>query len=242
MKEIARIKTGITGIDTMLYGGVPEQSQVLIAGGPGAGKTMLCFNILYNIAKSGTNAAFITFDEQPAAVIRNAEQAFSDLTDIDQLIADKKLVVDGTASSLRITTEVTDTMYSFGTIVSDLEGIIRSNDAKVAVVDSISLLKLMLGDPAVYYKAILALVSNLRRMGVTAFLTVELESQELKNLKFSQDSIIFDGMFTMYQNAHEESRTLEMEIIKMRGSNHSRARTPYGITPQGFKTFATADR
>ncbi len=237
MSDIVRVKTGIPGIDTMLCGGVPEQSQMLITGGPGAGKTLLTFNILYNVAKAGTNAAFITFDEQPAAVIRNAKQTFSALPDIDALIADKKIIVDGTASALRITTEATDTMYSFGNIVSDLEGIIKSNDAKVVVIDSISLLKLMLGNPFMYYKSMLALVSNLKRIGVTSFLTTELQSTERKNLRFSPEYFIFDGILAMYQSEAEERRVLTMEIIKMRGSDHSLALAPYEITPQGFRIF-----
>ncbi len=237
MEEIVRIKTGIQGIDTMLYGGVPELSQVLITGGPGAGKTLLTFNILYNIAKAGINTAFITFDEQPAMVIRNAKQTFSELTDIDQLIADKKIVVDGTASALRITTEQTDNMYSFGNIVSDLEGIIKSNDAKVVAIDSIALLKMMLGDPFMYYKSMVALVSNLKRIGVTAFLTTELDSTERKNLRFGQEYFIFDGILAMYQNESEERRVLTMEVIKMRGTNHSLVLAPYEITPQGFRIF-----
>jgi KaiC/GvpD/RAD55 family RecA-like ATPase len=237
MNGVDRVKTGIAGIDTMLYGGVPDQSQTLIAGGPGSGKTLLAFNILYNAAEAGTNAAFITFDEQPEAVIKNAKEAFPDLTDIDALIDSRKLIVDGTASALRITTETTDTMYSFGNIVSDLEGMIKSNDAKVVAIDSISLLKLMLGNPFVYYKSMLALVSNLKRIGVTTFLTTELRSTDRKNLRFSPEYFIFDGILAMYQSGEEERRVLTMEIIKMRGSNHSLTLSPYEITSAGFRIF-----
>ena len=238
MDGMERVKTGISGIDTMLYGGVPAQSQILIMGGPGSGKTLLTFNILYNIAKSGTNTAFITFDEQPETVIRNAKETFSELTDIDSLVETKKLIVDGTASAARMLTEsTTDTMYSFGNIVSDLEGMIKSNDAKVVVIDSISLLKLMLDNEFTYYKSLLALVSNLKRIGVTTFLTTELRSLERKNLRFSPEFFIFDGIIAMYQGEEEARRVLTMEVLKMRGSNHSRMLTPYEIVTKGFRIF-----
>lgn len=242
MNGMNRVKTGVPGIDTMLYGGVPELNQTLIAGGPGAGKTLLAFDIMYNVAKSGTNAAFITFDEQPNAVINNAKEAFSELTDIDDIIADKKLVVDGTASALRIMTESADNMYSFGTILSDMEGIIKSNNAKVVAIDSIALLKLMLDNPPMYYKSMLALVANLKRNGVTAFLTTEMRSTERKNMRFGPEYLIFDGIMTMYQDEEEERRVLTMEVIKMRGSNHSRTLTPYEITPRGFRIFTVEEQ
>lgn len=237
MNGIPRIKTGIPGLDSMFFGGVPEQSQVLVSGGPGAGKTLLSFNILYNCAKAGLPAAFITFEEQPEAVIKNAKETFAELSDIDSLVNDKKLVVDGTASALRIVSDTSNPMYSFGNIVSDIEGIIRSNDAKVVAIDSISLLKLMLGDPFTYYKSMIALVSNLKRLNVTTFLTTELYSTERKKLRFSPEYFIFDGILAMYQGGEEEKRVLTMEVLKMRGSNHSLTLAPYEITSQGFRVF-----
>ena len=47
------IKTGIEGLDDLIGGGIPFANQVVLAGGPGAGKTLLSFEILYRNAKVG---------------------------------------------------------------------------------------------------------------------------------------------------------------------------------------------
>ena len=60
---INRIKTGIAGLDQMLYGGLPEGTQNLIMGSVGTGKSLLAFNILYNNAKLGAPCTFITVDQ-----------------------------------------------------------------------------------------------------------------------------------------------------------------------------------
>ena len=59
------IKTGVTGLDAMLYGGIPEKNQVLLAGGPGTGKTLLSFEYLYRNAKAGNTSLFFALEEDP---------------------------------------------------------------------------------------------------------------------------------------------------------------------------------
>jgi len=67
-------------------------------------------------------------------------------------------------------------------------------------------------------------------MGVTSILTAELSSPERAKLEFRSEFFIFDGIIIMYQVGEEEKRKLAMEVIKMRGNNHSFVTTPYEIT------------
>ncbi|MDE1868824.1 MAG: hypothetical protein KGH60_02555 [Candidatus Micrarchaeota archaeon] len=232
-----RVKTGITGLDAMLGGGIPSTDQIIIAGGPGAGKTLISFEILYHNAKAGIPTAFIALEEQPNTVVKNAKQAFPEFTDIDDLINSKLLFVDGEDPASKITPSSDSQTYSFGNVVSEIEGIIKVNNAKVVVIDSISLLKLMLPDKLIYRKSMIALVSNLRRLGVTTILTSEISSYERSRLKFNEEFFIFDGLVTMYQTGEEDKRVFALEIVKLRGSAHSKALSPYDITSQGFRIF-----
>lgn len=232
-----RVKTGITGLDAMLNGGIPYADQIIIAGGPGAGKTLLAFEILYHNAKAGVPTAFIALEEQPETVVKNAKQAFPDFSDIDDLVSSKMLFVDGEDPASKITPSSDSSAYSFGNVVSEIEGLIKVNNAKVVVIDSISLLKLMLPDKLVYRKSMIALVSNLRRLGVTTILTSEISSYERDRLRFNEEFFIFDGLVTMYQTGEEDKRVFAMEVVKLRGSAHSKALSPYDITPQGFRIF-----
>ena len=69
-------------------------------------------------------------------------------------------------------------------------------------------------------------------------MTAEMPSSERKDLKFSQEFFIFDGILAMYQMGEADKRTLGMEIVKMRGSNHSWSLVPYEITSGGFKVYS----
>ena len=50
-RQIKIAKTGITGLDEILNGGFVRPSTLLIAGGPGVGKTTFAVQSLFNAAK-----------------------------------------------------------------------------------------------------------------------------------------------------------------------------------------------
>ncbi|MFP3215213.1 MAG: ATPase domain-containing protein [Candidatus Micrarchaeota archaeon] len=236
------VKTGIDGLDALLYGGIPELNQIVVAGGPGAGKTLLSFEFLYKNAKMGNPGVFFALEETANKIIENAKSAFSTFDDIDELIDKGLLTINSEDPASHLQQAEGSTNYEFGRIISDIEAIISSAKATRVVIDSISLLDLLVSDPLTYRRSMLALVSNLRRMGVTSILTAELNSPERAKLEFKSEFFIFDGIIIMYQVGEEEKRKLAMEVIKMRGNNHSFVTTPYEITPKGFKVYAAEEQ
>jgi circadian clock protein KaiC len=235
-----KVKTGIEGLDAMLFGGIPEGSQVIVAGGPGAGKTLLSFEYAYRNAKAGVTSLFLALEEDPDRVLENAKNAFSDIKDIDALVKSRKLVVDGEDPTIILHESSTESgsQYEFGKIVSEIESIVVSTKAKRLVIDSLSVLDLLVNDPVVYRRSMLTLVNNLRKLGVTTLLTAEMSTPEREKLEFKSEFFIFDGMIVMYERGEEEKRMLGMEVIKMRGTKHSFLTTPYEITSEGINVVS----
>ena len=240
---VGRVKTGISGIDKMLYGGVPEKSQVLITGGPGAGKTMFSFEYLYRNAKMGNTGIFFAFEEDPDRVLENVKSAFTELTDIDDVVRDGKLVFDAETPIINAldASEIGHSSYEFGNVMTNIESKIRELNATRVVIDSISVFDIMIRDAALYRKYMLALITNLRRLGVTSLMTIEMESPDRDKLIFKPEYFIFDGIIALYQTGEETKRLLASEVLKIRGSRHSFVTTPYDITPSGFMVFAAED-
>jgi circadian clock protein KaiC len=232
-----KIATGIEGLDEILFGGIPVKDQVIVAGGPGSGKTLLGFEILYRNAKKGIPGVLITLEENPDNVLKNAKEAFADFNDIDALISKNMLTISGEETARRLLNDDGTSTYTFGNMVADIEEMIKRVGAKLIVVDSISLFKLVLGDDLKYRRSMLALTSNLKRLGVTSLLIAETPSSERSDLRFEPEYFIFDGILIMYQSGEGYKRTLTAEVVKMRGSDHSWALTPYEMTPSGFRMF-----
>ncbi|MCL5413510.1 MAG: hypothetical protein M1569_03865 [Candidatus Marsarchaeota archaeon] len=226
------VSTGVAGLDAMLYGGIPKNNQVIVAGGPGTGKTLLSFEFLYRNAKVGNRSIFFSLEEDPERVIDHAKSAFHNLRDIDRLIEDRKLVVSG--MDIAGGTFKEDQAFGFGKVVAGIEKEIEESKAVLAVLDSSSALELMVNDPAVYRRSMWALVANLRRLGVTSVFTSEIRSTGRNSLEFRHEHFIFDGMLVLYQSIKGAKRTQLLEVIKMRGHRHSFATAPYEIMPGGF--------
>ena len=236
-----RLRTGIDGLDNITSGGVPLGNQVIIAGGPGCGKTLLSMQIAYSSAKNGIPSSFITLEETQASVLENFKTAFPEFGDIDDLISKKMIVLAGDETAAKIQGGNDSQSYAFSNVLSDIEDILKINSSKCVVLDSISLLKLMLGDLLIYRKSMFALATNLKRLGVTGFLTMEMHSTNRQEMSFSPEFFIFDGTIIMYQNIEENKRVYGMEILKMRGSDHSLSVAPYEITRRGFKIFTISE-
>jgi circadian clock protein KaiC len=73
--QIARLATGVPGLDSVLGGGLPEYSFNLIAGGPGSGKTTLAHQITFATASAERPALYFTIlGEPPLKMLRYQQQ------------------------------------------------------------------------------------------------------------------------------------------------------------------------
>ncbi|HQM67594.1 MAG TPA: ATPase domain-containing protein, partial [Methanomassiliicoccales archaeon] len=58
-----RVRTGIDGLDEMLYGGIPKGSTVVVMGSFGTGKIILGLQFLNQGLAEGEKGVFITLEE-----------------------------------------------------------------------------------------------------------------------------------------------------------------------------------
>ena len=58
------IKTGIGGLDDLLGRGMPVGSNVLLVGGPGSGKTLMCLQMGSYLAGQGKKCLYVTLVEE----------------------------------------------------------------------------------------------------------------------------------------------------------------------------------
>ncbi|MCX6814368.1 MAG: AAA family ATPase, partial [Candidatus Aenigmarchaeota archaeon] len=65
------IKTGIKGFDGLFERGIPKGNSVLIAGGTGSGKTIMCLQILADAARRGEKCLYMSFEESEERLRRH---------------------------------------------------------------------------------------------------------------------------------------------------------------------------
>jgi circadian clock protein KaiC len=72
--EDKRVGTGIEWLDGMLQGGYPQGSVTLVAGTPGSGKTIVCFQYINAGIKNGEKCLFLTSDERINNLVSQAKK------------------------------------------------------------------------------------------------------------------------------------------------------------------------
>jgi circadian clock protein KaiC len=71
--ESGLIQTGISGLDTILRGGIPSGNVILLEGAAGTGKTLFGMEFIYRGAVDHDEPGIIvTFEVSPQKLIRDA--------------------------------------------------------------------------------------------------------------------------------------------------------------------------
>jgi circadian clock protein KaiC len=70
--KFQRVPTGVDGLDNIIGGGFPIKSITLVSGPPGGGKSIFCFQFLYEGIKNGERCLFLTLDKKVEGILIQA--------------------------------------------------------------------------------------------------------------------------------------------------------------------------
>jgi len=218
-----RAKTGIPGLDEMLHGGFIPGSAVLVQGAPGTGKTTLGLQFLYHgITQEDEPGLFITFEEFPQTIYRDALSLGWDLQQLEEA---KKLRLIFTSPRIFLP--------SLEIPTSPLNRAIMERGVKRVVLDSITHFTRLTVNPIELRKIYTTVVNGLKREGVTTLLTGEEGTAGFRHtaggLAFLVDTIILTR-YVEIASAMERA----IMVIKMRGSSHDKAIRRFEIRRGGI--------
>lgn len=87
-----RITTGLKKLDGILSGGFPENSVILLSGGPGTGKTLFALKFLLEGAKKGEKCCYVSLCES-GEELSKASESITALHDVKKYLG-KNLVIE----------------------------------------------------------------------------------------------------------------------------------------------------
>ncbi len=223
MVEPIRTKTGVPGLDEILYGGIPQNNLVVISGDPGSGKTGLVIEYLYNgVIKYNEPGLYISLEESAEDIIGFAELFGWDI----RALINKKL--------LNI---ITIELYDFDKLKNTIEDEAKRLGAKRLVIDPGVVFRLYFDRELDARKRILSLGRMLKRIGCTAIITNEISLEKSSSL-FGLEEYVADGVILLYHTKLEDRFIRSIGILKMRGTKISEKLHPIRITSTGVKVLA----
>jgi KaiC/GvpD/RAD55 family RecA-like ATPase len=72
--NMERVKTGVEGLDRIIEGGFPKNSITLVSGPPGGGKSIFCFQFLWEGVNNGEKCLFLTLDKKSEGLLLQAKE------------------------------------------------------------------------------------------------------------------------------------------------------------------------
>jgi circadian clock protein KaiC len=226
VEEDLRVKTGIVELDEMLRGGFMPGDAVMLAGSAGTGKTTLALQYLVNGVKLGEHGIYVTFEELPDQIYRDARNFGWDLRKMEE--EDKFRII---CTSPNLVLESGDD--------SLLDDVIREIQPSRLVIDSLSHLEMFVKKEAMRMEAY-RVVRHLKTRGVSSLLLWE--SPQVSGASFSVSdvglSFLVDCIIALKPVEIESSIRKALLILKMRGSDHDKRLREYDITSRGIEVSA----
>jgi circadian clock protein KaiC len=214
--------TGDRAFDTILGGGLPSRSVVLIAGEPGAGKTVLTHQLLFNAARTGKKCVYLTTLAEPAIKVMQYMQMFDFF---DERMIGSNLVLKDLGSELR--------RGAKGALES-IERIVVEHEPTFIAIDSFKALAEVLRAESQTRSQLYDLAVQFAGWGATALLVGEYSREEIRTLP---EFGIADGIIRLGSERQELSTVREVEVLKLRGAAHRGGVHFFDISKAGVAFF-----
>lgn len=224
---INRLATGVSGLDEVLGGGLPEFSFNLIAGQPGSGKTTLAHQMMFALATPERPALYLTvLGEPPLKMLRYQQQFdFFDETQLNHAVHFVNLGDDTLAGDLdkvlkRIVAEVEARSPAF-VFIDSFRSVVLAGASGGDRPNDLQLFLQQLGMLMTSWQA-------------TTFLIGEYFTETDANPVFT----VADGLIWLRQSVQRNSMVRKLEIMKMRGQPTVPGLHTFRIGPDGVRVFA----
>lgn len=221
-----RVHVGAEGVDAMLGGGLLPGSMVLVRGAPGTGKTSLALQyLIYGVKKQKEDGLFISFEEFPSSLYRDAESLGWDLRELE----DEGLHLLFTSPEVFLA--------SLDLPDSHLNRLIHEANIKRVVLDSVSHFKRLTDDVDKLRRLYTIMANGLRREGLTAMLLGEESRSDYQVALKGGLSFIVDTIILLRYVEIESTMQRAILVLKMRGSDHFKEIRRYEIGEGGLKVL-----
>ena len=224
------IKTGTPGLDQVLKGGLRKNSNILVTGAPGTGKTLLALQFIYYGAKDyNENGIFISTEEGLEVLNQSANNLGMNLASM--VNSGKVFFIQKSIATLK---------GGLASIKGLLDAI-KKNNVKRVVLDSLIFFEYLYprfdGNRMEFRRQVLIFMQQMKKAGVT-FLTVSERSvTDFDRLTYDMMDFVFEGIILLSRIRKGSYFERVLTVAKIRGQDHSLDVYPVAIGPDGLKVL-----
>jgi len=226
----ARASTGITGLDNILAGGLPQHHLYLVEGTPGSGKTTLGLQFLLQGQAVGQRGLYITLSETSDELHQVAASHGWSLDGIDvyDLVSDEGLSEQAEQSILH------PSEFELGETTREVMAMVQERKPARIVFDSLSEMRLLAQSPLRYRRQLLALKRFFANRGCTVLLLDD-KSSAAGDVHLHS---LAHGVINLEQNPNAygpDKRRLR--VVKLRGVKFREGEHDFNLERGGLNVF-----
>ena len=224
--------TGIEGLDSILGGGIPRNNTILLTGNCGTGKTSLSLEFLLHGAVGGENGLYLSvtepfeklianmipYDFFRRELIKNGKLTFIDISAIYNRLGFKRDKMS---------------LEDVDLLVVALGDLTRETKARRLVIDSITSIAYQLDTQEKLRNLMLGLSKMLSGLGTTSLVISEMTAADASYSKYGVEEAVADGVILMGNMERNGDLLRTLQVIKMRGTSHSRAKYVLDLSTAG---------
>jgi len=225
--EDRRVGTGIEGLDGLLQGGYPQGSVTLVAGTPGTGKTIVCYQYINTGINNKEKCLYLTSDERISNLISQAKKFGFDFDAAMQSGQLKIMYLDLEKCTVHkeMETEIREGKYSRVVLdsltpLSEMPVWVVSRGSEIIPTDN------LMGSAPIPLDSVQATRMHVRRIlsvleedDCTALVTSEIAEGSRNLSRDSVSEFLVDGILVLDLDPSMDRRKLT--IRKMRGTKHT---------------------
>jgi len=223
-------KTGIDGLDDILNGGIVKNSTTLVSGNPGAGKSILGLQYIYNgVEMFDEDGIFLTFEESAEDLRQAAESIGFD--NWQQYVDEGRITVYDKQVLLR--------ENDFSSSLELLLGELDDDNYERLVLDSLTMFKLFFDTEREQRTYLLKFTDILADNELTTLMTNE-QGQIFPETEINLENFLTDGNIYLIQTPTDSGVSRYVWVAKMRKQNIETDIFPMEITDGGITVHHNA--
>jgi circadian clock protein KaiC len=202
------VKTGITGLDEVLHGGIPRNNNLIVEGPPGSGKTTFGLGFIYHGALDYDEpGAIVSFELDPAKLLRDAA-GFN--WDLQGMIDQGKIKIIQTSPAVLLS----EFRSEDGAFAASLVAM----GAKRLLIDGLTPLRLYAEvNDMPFREDVHLLIEGLTRLGVTTMVTAE-KDESLTGV-LAHERFVFDTIISLTLGETRRRAHRQLTVMKSRGQD-----------------------
>ncbi|MFC6722614.1 ATPase domain-containing protein [Halobacteriaceae archaeon SHR40] len=223
-------KTGIDGLDDILNGGIVKNSTTLVSGNPGAGKSILGLQYIYNgVEMFDEDGIFLSFEESEKDLRQAAESIGFD--NWQQYVDEGRITVYDKQVLLR--------ENDFSSSLELLLGELDDENYERLVLDSLTMFKLFFDTEREQRTYLLKFTDILADNELTTLMTNE-QGQIFPETEINLENFLTDGNIYLIQTPTDSGVSRYVWVAKMRKQNIETDIFPMEITDGGITVHHNA--